>query len=91
MSSSVSLAPETRPSTRAETRLQRAVFLSVLDGRPNEKAKHKSRGENSDDCDQDGGGSIQRVAEGAAADFVYALAAAVSGISPSCCMMSAML
>ena len=47
------LTPESRPSANAETRLQGFVFPSVLDGRPDEEADDKSRGENYEDGDHD--------------------------------------
>jgi hypothetical protein len=47
------LTPESRPSADAETRLQGFVFPSVLDGRPDEEADDKSRGENYEDGDHD--------------------------------------
>jgi hypothetical protein len=47
------LTPESRPSVDAETRLQGFVFPSVLDGRPDEEADDKSRGENYEDGDHD--------------------------------------
>ena len=39
------LAPEPRPATDAEPRLQRLVLLPVLDRRPDEQANDKNGGQ----------------------------------------------